>query len=384
MPPTSFEFATAGQVVVGAGRSADLASVVARLGSRVLICTGSHPERYAELVETVTGPVATFGVRGEPTVEMARAALAAAHDHGADAVVAIGGGSVIDLAKAVAVLLTNGRDPLDYLEVVGRGQAITRRAAPCVAVPTTAGTGAEVTANAVLSSPADRLKASLRSRLMIPSVALVDPLLTVDCPPRVTASAGLDALTQCLEPLVSVRANPVTDSLARTGLRHAGAGLRRAYSDGSDLDARTDMVLCSLLGGMALANSKLGVIHGFAGVLGGVIDVPHGMACAALLPAAVEVNVAGLRARRPDGPALGRYAEAAQLLTGRPDASVDDGLEWIRETVELLGIPPLRAFGLRPDQADEVVAKAAKASSTQGNPIALTEDELHTILTRAN
>jgi alcohol dehydrogenase class IV len=383
MSLSSFEFATAGRVMVGRGRAAELPSVAAGLGSRALICTGSHPARYAEIIGGLTMPCVMFRVGGEPTVEMAREAAAVARDHRADVVVAVGGGSVIDLAKAVAMLLTNGGDPLDYLEVVGRGRGITQRAAPSVAVPTTAGTGAEVTANAVLASPGDGLKASLRSPLMIPSIALIDPLLTVGCPRSVTASAGLDALAQCLEPFVSVRANPLTDSIARAGLRHAAVGLRRAYQTGSDVSARTDMVLCSLFGGMALANAKLGAVHGFAGVIGGMTDIPHGAACAVLLAPVVEVNVSGLRARQPDSPALARYAEAAQLLTGRPDASIDDGLDWIRNTVELLEIPSLRAFGLRPDQADEIIAKAAKASSTQGNPIVLTDDELRTILARA-
>ena len=379
-----FEFATAGRVVVGAGRAAELGSIAAGLGSRALVCTGAHPDRQADLLGALTVPVETVRVGGEPTVDAARRATEVARDHGADVVVAVGGGSVIDLAKAVAVLLSNGGDPLDYLEVVGRGQPITRRAVPCVAVPTTAGTGAEVTANAVLASPADRLKASLRSPLTIPSVALVDPLLTLGCPPAVTASAGLDALTQCLEPYVSVRANPLTDGLARAGLGHAAVGLRPAYADGADVDARTHMALCSLLGGMALANAKLGAVHGFAGVLGGIVDVPHGVACAALLAPVVEANVAALRAREPGSPVLDRYAEAARLLTGRPDASVEDGLDWIRETVALLDVPRLGAYGLRPERADEVVAKAAKASSMQGNPVRLTDDELHAVLARAS
>ena len=383
MTSTSFEFATAGRIIVGGGRVAELPPVLAGLGSRALVCTGAHPGRHADLIAALTVPCAMFGVDGEPTVEMARAATAAAREHGADVVVAVGGGSVIDLGKAVAMLLGNGGDPLDYLEVVGRGRKVTQRAVPCVAVPTTAGTGAEVTANAVLAAPEHRLKASLRSPLMIPAVALVDPLLTLGCPAPVTASAGLDALTQCLEPFVSVRANPVTDGLARAGLRHAAAGLRRAYADGSDGEARTHMALCSLLGGMALANAKLGAVHGFAGVIGGIADVPHGVACAALLAPVVEANVRSLRLRRPDSPALARYEETARLLTGHPDASIEDGVAWIRQTIVLLDVPGLRASGLRPDHADEVVAKAAKASSMQGNPIALTHDDLHAILAEA-
>ena len=290
-----FEFATAGKILAGAGRAAELPGVVAGLGSRVLVCTGADPARHGGLLAGLGLPAVVFTVAAEPTVELARAGVAAAREHGADVVAAVGGGSVLDLGKAAAMLLGNGGDPLDYLEVIGSGRKITQPSVPCVAVPTTAGTGAEVTANAVLASPAHGLKASLRSPLMIPRVALVDPELTVSCPPRVTAASGLDALTQCLEPFVSVRANPLTDGLAREGLRRAAAGLRAAYADGSDLGARADMAMCSLLGGIALANAKLGAVHGLAGVIGGTADVPHGMACAALLAPVIEANVRALR-----------------------------------------------------------------------------------------
>jgi alcohol dehydrogenase class IV len=318
-------------------------------------------------------------VDGEPTVDSARAAVAAAREFGADVVVGIGGGSPLDLGKAVAVLLANGGDPLDYLEVVGRGQPFTRPAVPCVAVPTTAGTGSEVTANAVLTSPEHRVKASLRSPLMLPRVALVDPLLTLGCPPAVTASSGLDALTQCLEPYVSVRGNPVTDGLAREGLRRAGRSLRRAYADGSDVDARTDMALCSLLGGLALANAKLGAVHGFASAIGGVADVPHGLACAALLVPVTAANIS----RCEGQPVLQRYVDVARLLTGDPAATELDGLAWLRGTVVRLNVPRLSDYGLGPGDADAIVARAAKAGSTQGNPVVLTEEELHAALAAA-
>jgi alcohol dehydrogenase class IV len=377
---TSFEFATAGRIVAGAGRSAELPGLLAGLGSRVLVCTGANPARHAGLLARLGLPATIVQVAGEPTIEEARAATAAAREHGADVVAAIGGGSVIDLGKAVAMLLGNGGDPLDYLEVVGAGRAITEPAVPCVAVPTTAGTGAEVTANAVLASPAHGLKASLRSPLMLPRVALVDPELTVTCPPPVTAASGLDALTQCLEPFVSVRANALTDGLAREGLRRAAAGLRAAYADGTDLAARTDMAMCSLLGGIALANAKLGAVHGLAGVIGGTAAVPHGMACAALLAPVAEANVRALRAADPDHPVLARYTEAARLLTGTQAAAIEDGVAWLRETTALLAVPPLGAFGLRPGQAGEVAARARTSSSMRGNPIPLSEDALREIL----
>jgi alcohol dehydrogenase class IV len=385
MTAVSFEFATAGRIMAGAGRSAELPGVLAELGSRVLVCTGADPERHASLLAGLTPPAAVFPVPGEPTVELARAGVAAAREHGADVVAAIGGGSVIDAAKAIAMLLANDGDPLDYLETVGSGRAVTRPSAPCVAVPTTAGTGAEVTANAVLAVPEHRLKASLRSPLMIPRVALVDPLLTVSCPPSVTAASGLDALTQCLEPFVSVRANPLTDGLAREGLRRAAAGLRAAYADGGDLTARADMTTCALLGGMALANAKLGAVHGLAGVIGGTADVPHGLACAALLAPVIEANVRALRAgsATSDRAVLSRYIETAWLLTGRAGASVEDGLAWIRQTLSLLAVPGLAAFGLDSGDAGDIAAKALTSSSMQGNPVPLSQADLEAVVLAA-
>jgi alcohol dehydrogenase class IV len=378
-----FEFATAGRILAGPGRAADLPSVLAGFGSRVLICTGGNPERHAGLLAGLGGSAAVFPVAAEPTVELARAAVAAAREHGADVIAAIGGGSVIDAGKAVAMLLGNGGDPLDYLEVVGSGRAITQPAVPCVAVPTTAGTGAEVTANAVLAVPSHQVKASLRSPLLIPRVALVDPLLTVSCPPPVTAASGLDALTQCLEPFVSVQATPLTDGLAREGLRRAGTGLRAAYADGLDLAARADMAMCSLLGGIALANAKLGAVHGLAGVVGGTADVPHGLACAALLAPVIEANVRAAHSSPSGAEVLERYAEAARLLTGQPAASVQDGLTWIRETLTLLNVPGLATFGLRPQDADDIAAKALVSSSMKGNPVPLSHADLKAILLQA-
>lgn len=380
MTPAGFEFATAGRIVFGAGRASELGSLAGGLGSRALVCTGADPDRHRELLGRLEIPFATFSVPGEPTVDLARTAAVLGREAGVDLVVAIGGGSVIDLGKAVAMLLGNGGDPLDYLEVIGDGKPIERPSLPLVAAATTAGTGSEVTSNAVLASPEHGSKASLRSPLMLATVAIVDPLLTMGCPLEVTASSGLDALTQCLEPFVSLRATPITDGFAREGLVRAARSLRRSYADGGDLQARTDMSLCSLLGGLSLANAKLGAVHGLAGVIGGTVEVPHGVACAALLVATVKANVRALHLRQPGSQALDKYREAAQLLTGRADASIDDGTEWIAETVRLLGIEKLSHFGLRPEQADEVVSKALQASSTKGNPIELLAEEVHEVL----
>ena len=380
---STFDLAVPRRVLFGPGRADELAGLVPTLGRRVLLCTGRDPSRHRHLLGGLD-PVAVVAVPHEPTVDQVREATGAARTAGADVVVAIGGGSVLDLGKAVAVLLGNGTDPMDHLEVVGRGMPVERPGLPCVAVPTTAGTGAEATANAVLSSPEHGVKASIRGPHVLAAVALVDPLLTLSCPPAVTASSGLDALTQCLEPYVSPRANPATDAVAAEGLRRGARALRTAYEQGEDRAAREEMALCSLFGGIALANAKLGAVHGVAGVVGGMVDAPHGAVCAALLAPVVEANVRALRERAPAAPGLRRYAEVARLLTGRDGATVGDAVAWLRGTVAALDVPPLGAVGLRRAQYAEVATKAARSSSMQGNPVRLTEEELVTVLHAAS
>ncbi|PWW24167.1 alcohol dehydrogenase class IV [Geodermatophilus normandii] len=380
---SGFDLAVPRRVLFGPGRADDLADLLPGLGRRVLLCAGRDPSRSRSLLGRIE-PVAVVSVPHEPTVEGVRAATREARDAGVDVVVAIGGGSVLDTGKAVAALLGNGTDPLDHLEVVGRGMPVERPALPCVAVPTTAGTGAEVTANAVLASPEHGVKASIRGPHLLAAVALVDPLLTLTCPPEVTASSGLDALTQCLEPYVSPQANPATDAVAAAGLRRGARALRTAYEHGEDRAAREEMALCSLFGGIALANAKLGAVHGLAGVVGGMVEAPHGAVCAALLAPVVEANVRALRERDPASPALPRYAEVARLLTGREDATVEDAGAWLRGTVAALGVPPLGAVGLRAAQHAEVAAKAARSSSMRGNPVPLTDDDLVAVLRAAS
>jgi len=372
---TSFTFATAASIRFGAGRSSELAAAVAALGSRPFVCTGSDPSRHERLIGTLPDAV-TFPVSGEPTMEVVRAGAEAAREHGADVVVGIGGGAVLDAAKIVAALVTNGGDPLDYAEVVGEGRPLEVPCLPFVAVPTTAGTGSEVTANGVVTSTVHRVKVSLRSPSMLARVAIVDPALTVECPPSVTAHAGLDALVQCIEPFVSPFANPLTDGFCREGIRRAGSGLRRAYDDGTDLDARTDVALCSLLSGLALANGKLGAAHGLAGPLGGHLGAPHGALTASVMVEVCEFNLA-----RGTDAVVARYAEVAGLLTGRDDPTAL--LDWWNESTAELGVPGLAGLGLTEDAIAPVAAAAAAASSTKGNPVAVTADDLAGILRRS-
>jgi alcohol dehydrogenase class IV len=381
-----FEFATARRILFGSGTLQEVAPMAAEMGRRAIVVTGGTIERAAWLLEQLNEQGVDsilFNVAGEPSTEVALAGVQHAREAGCDSVIGIGGGSVLDTGKAIAALLTNSGQLLDYLEVIGRGRPLTYAAAPYIAVPTTAGTGAEVTRNAVLASPQHRVKVSLRSPLMLPRQAVVDPQLTYSVPPAVTASTGLDALTQVLEPYVTNQANPMTDALCREGLQRAARSLRRAYENGNDETAREDMALASLFGGLALANAKLGAVHGFAGPLGGLFSAPHGAICARLLPYVVEANVRALQARMPGSPALVRYDEVAQILTGKSTAQAVDGITWVQDLCDALDVPTLSDFGLTEDDFPTVVEKARKASSMKGNPVVLTDEELTHILRQA-
>lgn len=381
-----FEFATASRIVFGVGVLKEAGGLAAGLGRRAFVVTGRSGERATPLLDGLKAAgveVVTFTVAGEPTTDLVREGTAQARAAGCDLVIGIGGGSVIDAGKAVAALLTNGGDPLDYLEVIGRGQPIAQPAAPYIAIPTTAGTGAEVTANAVLASPEHRQKVSLRSRLMIPRVALIDPALTYSMSPELTASTGLDAFAQVLEPYVSLMANPLTDTLCREGLMRVAHSLRQAYQNGKDAAAREDMALVSLFGGLALANAKLGAVHGLAGVLGGMFDAPHGALCGRLLPFVMDANVRALQARDPDSLALERYDDVAVILTGEWDVEAADGVAWVQELCRALRVPGLATYGVTAGVFADVIEKAMASSSMKGNPIKLTPAEVRGILMRA-
>lgn len=380
----SFEFATANRIIFGVGKLNELGKLIEGKAKRVLFVHGSSSDaipRVGEMLSASGIPVTEFSVHGEPTVEVVRGGIQAARD--CDVVIGLGGGSVIDTGKAMAALATNPGDIFDYLEVIGKGQPIVSPPLPYIAIPTTAGTGAEVTRNAVVESTEQSIKVSLRSPLMLPQVALVDPELTYRLPPETTASSGLDALTQLIEPFVSVKANPMTDAICREGMMYAARSLRRAYENGADTQAREGMSFASLCGGLALANAGLGAAHGFAGPLGGMLHAPHGVLCARFLPLVMEVNIKAMQLRQPRHPALNRYAEIARILTGEKDATAQDGVNWTSELVNALKIPRLSMYGMKAEDFPETVQKTQKASSFKGNPIVLDEKELTEILEKA-
>jgi alcohol dehydrogenase class IV len=383
----TFEFATAARILFGVGVADQAAGLAAAHGRRVLLVHGHNPARSGPLRQSLESnglEVCCTGVAGEPSTDWAQSAVAQLRSTGCEVVVACGGGSVLDAGKALAALLANRGDVYDYLEVVGRGRPLPLPALPVIAVPTTAGTGSEVTRNAVLTDSGRKVKASLRHPSMLPRAAIVDPLLTTGLPPALTAGTGLDALAQLIEPYVSTRANPLTDRFCEEGIRRVARSLARAVREGSDLAARTDLSLAALLSGLALANAGLGAVHGLAAPLGGELAAPHGELCAALLPEVMAVNQEALAARSPASPALGRYLGVARLLTGSPAASATDGVCWLRELAAELGIPRLRHWGLTEDRIPEIVEQAMRASSMRSNPVALTSEELRLILQRAS
>ena len=384
MADLAFELAAPARIVFGAGSVREVGGIAAGLGGHALLVGGKSGRRAA----AVTEPLAAAGVRwtvfsvdGEPTVDTARAGAAAARAGGCDLVIGFGGGSALDAAKAIAALAANDGDPLDYLEVIGRGQPLARASLPLVAIPTTAGTGSEVTKNAVLASPEHGVKASLRSPLMLARAAIVDPDLLAGVPAEVLAASGLDALSQLIEPFLSSRANPATDALARAAIPRSATALPRAYAAaraGDPIDAvdREALALASLFGGLCLANAGLGAEPGFAAPLGGMFAAPHGAVCAALLPAVLRVNARALAARAPDSSARARCRELAAMLTARDGATIDDGVDWIARLCRKLEVPGLSRYGMTAARIPELVTKARAASSMKGNPLPLTDAEL--------
>ena len=390
----SFEFSNVKRIVFGRGTASRIGELAAGLGKRCLLVSnagetgdGGTLDQVVQILEAAEVRTTTFRQRGEPTITTVESALAVARDEKCDVLVGLGGGSAIDAAKAVAGLLANGGGPLDYMEVIGRGQPLIRPAIPWIAIPTTAGTGAEVTRNAVLGDPQKRFKASLRSEHLLATLAVVDPELGTAVPRMITASSGMDALCQLIESYTSRRANRITDGLAAVGIPQAVRALPRVVADGQDLEAREAMALAALLSGITLANVGLGAVHGFAAPMGANYPIPHGTVCALLLPPVFQANARALRETSKDHPYLCRYeqlgrwlAEDAQL-TG--ESAIEAGLEKLRGLVEELRIAPLREFGVKQEDFAELVLLAQRASSMKYNPIELSAETLTGILAAA-
>ncbi len=381
-----FEFVTSSCIIFGNGRLQDGIISASSMGKRPLVVhsAGGVPVDNVLRPLRETGITASiYSVDHEPSVDLIQMMVSFAREKSCDFVIAFGGGSVIDAGKATSAMLTNDGDLLDYLEVVGKNKPILNPAAPCVTIPTTAGTGAEVTRNAVLAVPERKVKVSLRSNYLIPKLAIVDPEQTITLPASITAFTGMDALTQVIEPYVSAKHNPFMDQICLDGMTRSARSLIKAYENGSDLEARYDLGLTSLYGGMALTNAGLGAVHGFAGPIGGMYDIPHGAVCGILLPYVFRANINALKERNPDSEIIQRFSTVVRKITGMENPTMEQGIQWLIELVEKIKIPRLSEYGLSRTDFPTIVEKARVASSMKANPIILTETELLHILEEA-
>ena len=375
-----FEMNFPNRILFGPGTVSEIGPDLRRMGRRVILLLGekgADSDLILRVVNSQRLDSRIISLKGEPTLQMVEHLVREADQFKPDFLLAFGGGSVIDAAKAMSVLTANPGPVMDYLEVIGAGKPLSLPGLPLVAIPTTAGTGAEVTRNAVIGVPENRIKVSLRSSFLLPRLAVIDPQMAYGLPPNLTASTGMDALTQVIEPFVSLKANPMTDLYCREGMLRIGRSLQKAYEDGSNQPARLDMSFGALLGGLALANAGLGAVHGFAGPIGGMFNVPHGVVCARLLPAVVEANYNALKQTTSNAAVLTKYTEAAQILTGRPDSTVDDLVHWLAELCESLGIPRFREFNIYDGDFVDICEKALTASSMKANPVLL---EMNTLI----
>ncbi|MHA1264036.1 MAG: iron-containing alcohol dehydrogenase [Candidatus Helarchaeota archaeon] len=385
-----FDFLSTPHIYFGSGRMQTICSLIREFGREALIVGSESALKASKLpsiLEDDSIQSTIFIVKGEPTIALVDQGVAEGVNSKAQMVIGIGGGSALDAGKAIAGLLTNGGSARDYMEVIGKGLKLRKPSIPYIAIPTTAGTGTEVTKNAVIKSPEDGYKASIRSPLLVPKIALIDPSLMCSVSPNITASAGLDALTQLIEPFTSNKAQPITDALALLGIQKVKASLLEAYNQGTNLAAREDMALAALLSGICLANAGLGVVHGFASPLGGLYPIPHGIICAKLLAPAIEQNIRSLKEQAINNPALLKYAQLGDLVSGQshtdPNQAYEALIEFLRELTSSLKIPSLSQYGLVEQDFPKIIVKVKKSSSYRYNPIALDDSALHNILNQA-
>ncbi|WP_104071260.1 iron-containing alcohol dehydrogenase [Albidovulum inexpectatum] len=371
----AFALAMPRKIRFGRGEARAALPEIAAFGRVALLVHGRDPARVEWAVQGLRAlgmTVLPHPCPAEPTLPMLQEAIRAGQE--ADFVIGLGGGAALDLAKAAAALIPGNADPMDHLEVVGRGLPLGIDPLPFVAIPTTSGTGAEATRNAVIGVPDHRRKVSLRDERMIARLAIVDPSLTDGCPPAVTLASGLDAITQVIEPYLCTRANPFTDALCRDAIPMGLKALRRLM-DAEDAEARDSMAWVSLSGGLALANAGLGAVHGLAGPIGGLCDAPHGAVCGTLLPHVLRANAERLE---PGSPIAARMQDVRRWLSEALGAQ--DGIgaleRWSRES----GLPRLGEMGLATTDIPAIAEAAVASSSMKANPVALSTQELIRIL----
>jgi alcohol dehydrogenase class IV len=373
---TPFGITAPGRILFGRGEAAKAPALIRAFGPRGVVVHGANPTRAAWLIQALGPDTLALPCAGEPTLAELEASLTAACNHRPDWVASLGGGAALDLGKALAALVPAPDGPMEHLEVVGKGLPLKADPLPFIALPTTAGTGAEVTKNAVIGLPDLGRKVSLRDDRMVARLAIVDPALTDGCPKAVTLASGLDAVTQVIEPYVSIKATRYTDALARPAIGMGMQALIRLMQ-GADPEARDHMAWVSLCGGLALANAALGAVHGLAGVIGGLTGAAHGAICGALLGPVLAAN-----RRATAGPARARLDEVCAVLAEALGSTAAEAPAALQAWTWAEGLPGLAALGVREEQHQAIVAAALGASSMKGNPVVLSERSLREVLER--
>jgi alcohol dehydrogenase class IV len=380
------DFSTSNRIIFGAGESRKISDYISGLEKKVFLVRGNNPFYGIEFfknIEKLNLEITVFAVQEEPDIDLLDKAVSLARKNHCEFVIGFGGGSVIDTGKVVASLLNNEGNLMDYLELVGKGMPQKNPSKPYIAIPTTAGTGSEVTRNAVVNVPEKNVKVSMRNPYMIPAIALVDPELTLDLPAQITATTGMDAFIQVIEPYVCNSPNPMVDMFCRDAIPRASANLVKAYQDGFNLEARENMSWVSLLGGLSLANAKLGAVHGIAGPIGGMFHAHHGAVCACLLTAVIRVNIERLMKIGADNPSLLRYQEISTWVTDDPSAKITDCIDYFEDLSIKIKIPRLNEIGIEKQDFPQIVEKAKNSSSMKGNPVQLADEDLIHILNLA-
>jgi alcohol dehydrogenase class IV len=389
-----FSIARLPRLDFGYGTIARLTGVVRQFGDRVLLVTGAHSLQSTPHWETLRADFSRHRIKwehctvsGEPSPDLVDETVAAHAAGRFDVVVAIGGGSALDAAKAIAGLLRVQRSVMDYLEGVGPELPYEGPSVPFIAVPTTAGTGSEATKNAVLSIQGKAgFKKSFRHDKLVAEYAIVDPDLLVACPPDIIAANGMDALTQLIESYVSIRSNAFTDALGISGMRAARNGLLPWYEQAEEApEARGKMTYASLISGINLAQTGLGSVHGVASPLGAFYPIPHGVVCGTLVADATEINIRTMLEREPDNPALDKYTRVSEVLCQRRHKSKQDAwealIDLLHNWTDRLKLPKLSAYGVQESGLDHIVAHS-RGSSMKTNPIVLTDSEIRAVVER--
>lgn len=379
---------TPSTVSVGQGTAKEVSRwIQSPLGNSAII-TGSRSKSILESLQIPMGTSPSFlhisQTKGEPELEQVLDNVRVAKAHNICRIAAIGGGSVIDMAKAIAALsgLPDNEDPIQYLEVIGAGKPLPNPALPVMAVPTTAGSGAEATKNAVIASSSHKVKVSLRHPSMVPSMVLLDPDLSLTMPPRITASTGMDALTQLLEAYITQKRNDYTDALCLKGLNNVSTALNRVMDNPEDVNSRQSMLIAGYFSGVALANAGLGAVHGFAGPMGGMFTVPHGEVCASLLPAVVEMNIKLIDSlnteHRQD--LTERLSRIAEIFLANGNSNYHKLPDYFYNLKRDFSIRSIEEMGVEKKDWKTLIEKSMKASSMKGNPVKLSHEQLEAIL----